>query len=161
MKKPFCKKCYGKLFCVHQQPEMEPQEIINKLVNSIIHKTDMIETFFKYMMPEYRTKMGGIRGTKHFFEKYLTGIEFSPNISIVDDFIEEDDCAGYFLLEYFFKGKKNLIKITMHRAYNYIDDKPIYDRFSKEKLFLYWRIVNIQPFHGYFPNSVRTTFSRF
>jgi len=161
MKKPFCKKCHGKLFCVHHQPEMEPDDIIEKLTTSIMDKTTMVETFYKYMMPEYRAKIGGFRGAKHFFKTYLRGIEISPNISIARDFVEEDDCSGFFILEYSFQGKTKTIKITMHRAFNYIDDKPIYDNFTREKLYLYWRIVNIQPFSGVLSNNSKMVFSRF
>ena len=38
MIKEFCKKCYGKLFCVEQEPQMNSNEIISNILKNLTQK---------------------------------------------------------------------------------------------------------------------------
>ena len=40
MIKEFCKKCYGKLFCVEQEPQMNADEIISIILQILTQKTE-------------------------------------------------------------------------------------------------------------------------
>ena len=40
MIKEFCKKCYGKLFCVEQEPQMDANEIISIILQIITHRNE-------------------------------------------------------------------------------------------------------------------------
>ena len=61
MIKEFCKKCYGKLFCVEQEPQMDADEIISIILKIITQKTEQqsIKLLYSLLHPFYRTKLGG------------------------------------------------------------------------------------------------------
>jgi len=122
--KKYCKKCFKKLICIHKEPEMSAIDILETINKS----DDKLNEIYYFLIPEYRAELGGKKG----FHKFIKKFNFDK---FKFKFIEIDDCLGYAI--------NNNIRIDMQRAYNYLDDKPIYDRFSKIKLELFWRITKI------------------
>jgi hypothetical protein len=68
----------------------------------------------------------------------------ASNINLLDSFKEIDECYGYFLISYIYHNKPIVLRIEMERAYDYINNLPMYDRYAKTKLYLFWRISKIR-----------------
>jgi hypothetical protein len=146
MIKEFCKKCYGKLFCVEQEPQMDANEIISYILKYLTQKDTekSIQLLYIYFHPFYRKKLGGFAGYKKWIISHFPGLITSTNIEILDSFIEIDECYGYFFISYHFHNKKIILRIELERAYDYINNLPLYDRYTKSKLYLFWRISKIK-----------------
>lgn len=147
MIKKFCKKCFGKKYCVEHKPQMDSNELINILLTSITNqsrKEDVLKILYKFLLPSYRAYLGGFRKFQSFIEINFPGLLSAFQIEITKKFTEIDSCIGYFIISYPFNNKRKFLKIHMERAYNYIDDRPIYDRFIRERLYLFWRISKIE-----------------
>ena len=71
MNKNFCKKCYGKLYCTHNTPKMNADDIINDILTKLTtqNKKNNIQTLYYYLLPSYRNKMNGFRGFQLFIQK--------------------------------------------------------------------------------------------
>jgi hypothetical protein len=143
MIKEFCKKCYGKLFCVEQEPQMDSKEIIFNILKLLKQKPEQesIKLLYSYLHPFYRTKLGGFSGYKKWIRTHFPGLITATNIDLLESFKEIDECFGYFYISY---NKKFILKIELERAYDYINNLPIYDRYTKNKLYLFWRISKIK-----------------
>jgi hypothetical protein len=143
MIKEFCKKCYGKLFCVEQEPQMDSKEIIFNILKLLKQKPEQesIKLLYAYLHPFYRTKLGGFAGYKKWIRTHFPGLITATNIDLLESFKEIDECFGYFYISY---NKKVILKIELERAYDYINNLPIYDRYTKSKLYLFWRISKIK-----------------
>lgn len=143
MIKEFCKKCYGKLFCVEQEPQMDSKEIIFNILKLLKQKPEQesIKLLYAYLHPFYRTKLGGFSGYKKWIRTHFPGLITATNIDLLESFKEIDECFGYFYISY---NKKFILKIELERAYDYINNLPIYDRYTKSKLYLFWRISKIK-----------------
>jgi len=149
MNNKFCKRCHGKLFCVHNEPEMSGEDIVHLILLAFINNSKIgLETLYKYLIPEYRNKIGGIRNLGKLLERKFPGFIDSINLSILDKFQEDSECSGKIQIQYFHNGNPKIIVLTMHRAFNYISNKSLYDRLTKEELNLYWRIVDIKAGEG-------------
>jgi len=147
--KKFCRKCQGKIFCVHKEPEMSPVEIQTLILTAILqNKSVGLQMLYKYMMPEYREKLGGFRGMEKYITQNFPGFLETEFVKIIDDFKEEDECSGYMEIEYKDARINRKIKIRMERAFDYIANKPLNDRYAKEKLALYWRIIGMDILNG-------------
>ena len=146
MIKEFCKKCYGKLFCVEQEPQMNADEIILNILKILTQKNEQesIKLLYSFFHPYYRTKLGGFTAYKKWIKSNFPNFIASNQISLIDTFKEIDECYGYFYISYNFNNKKILLKIEMERAYDYISNLPMYDRYTKTKLYLFWRISKIK-----------------
>jgi hypothetical protein len=145
MIKEFCKKCYGKLFCVEQEPQMDSKEIILIILKILTQNTEKesIKLLYEFFHPFYRTKIGGYAKYKKWIKSYFPGLITASNINLIDSFKEIDECYGYFFISFYFLNKEIILKIYLERAYDYINNLPLYDRYSKSKLFLFWRISKI------------------
>jgi hypothetical protein len=146
MIKEFCKKCYGKLFCVEQEPQMNSNEIISIILKYLTEedKNNSIKLLYSFFHPFYRTKLGGFAGYKKWINNNFPGLLTSTNIGLLESFKEIDECYGYFFISYNFHNKKVILKIYLERAYDYINNLPLYDRYTKSKLYLFWRISKIK-----------------
>ena len=146
MIKEFCKKCYGKLFCVEQEPQMDADEIISIILKSLTQKSEQqsIKLLYTYFHPHYRAKLGGYSDYKKWIHNHFPGFITAININLLDSFKEIDECYGYFSVSYLFHNKPIILKIEMERAYDYINNLPMYDRYTKKKLYLFWRISRIK-----------------
>jgi hypothetical protein len=146
MIKEFCKKCYGKLFCVEQEPQMDAKEIISNVLKLLTQnpKQESIKLLYTYLHPFYRTKLGGFAGYKKWIRTHFLGLITATNIDLLDSFKEIEECYGYFYISYNFHNKKVILRIDLERAYDYINNLPIYDRYTKSKLYLFWRISKIK-----------------
>ena len=143
MIKEFCKKCYGKLFCVEQEPQMDSKEIISNILKLLKQNSgqESIKLLYTYLHPFYRTKLGGFVGYKKWIRTNFPGLITATNIKLIGSFKEIDECYGYFYISY---NKKFILKIELERAYDYINNLPLYDRYTKNKLYLFWRISKIK-----------------
>lgn len=143
MIKEFCKKCYGKLFCVEQEPQMDSKEIISNILKLLKQNSgqESIKLLYTYLHPFYRTKLGGFVGYKKWIRTNFPGLITATNIKLIGSFKEIDECYGYFYISY---NKKIILKIELERAYDYINNLPLYDRYTKNKLYLFWRISKIK-----------------
>ena len=146
MIKEFCKKCYGKLFCVEQEPQMDADEIILIILKILTQKTEnkSIKLLYTFLHPYYRTKLGGYAAYKKWIKTYFPGLTIVTHINLLDSFKEIDECYGYFLISYIYHSKQIVLRIEMERAYDYINNLPLYDRYAKTKLYLFWRISKIR-----------------
>jgi hypothetical protein len=146
MIKEFCKKCYGKLFCVEQEPQMDADEIISIILKFLTQKTEeqSIRLVYSFLHPFYRTKLGGYSAYKKWIRNHFPGFMNVSNISLLDKFKEIDECYGYFLISYIYHNKQIVLRVEMERAYDYINNLPMYDRYTKKKLYLFWRISKIR-----------------
>jgi hypothetical protein len=145
MIKEFCKKCYGKIFCVEQEPQMDSNEIILNIIKILNeNQQKSIKLLYTYFHPFYRKKLGGYSGYKKWINTQFPGFIKATNIYLLDSFKEIDECYGYFFISYYFNNKKNILKIDLERAYDYINNLPMYDRYTKSKLYLFWRISKIK-----------------
>ena len=146
MIKEFCKKCYGKLFCVEQEPQMNSNEIISNILKYLTEedKNNSIKLLYSFFHPFYRTKLGGFVGYKKWIRAHFSGLITATNIDLLDSFKEIDECYGYFYISYYYNNKKVILKIELERAYDYINNLPLYDRYTKSKLYLFWRISKIK-----------------
>lgn len=146
MIKEFCKKCYGKLFCVEQEPQMDADEIISIILKCLTQKSESqsIKLLYTYFHPHYRVKLGGYSEYKKWIRSHFPGFMTAININLLDSFKEIDECYGYFRVSYLFHNKPIVLKIEMERAYDYINNLPMYDRYTKKKLYLFWRISRIK-----------------
>jgi hypothetical protein len=146
MIKEFCKKCYGKLFCVEQEPQMDADEIISIILKFLTQKTEQqsIKLLYSFLHPFYRTKLGGYSAYKKWIRNHFPGFMTVSNISLFDKFKEIDECYGYFLVSYIYHNKQIVLRVEMERAYDYINNLPMYDRYTKTKLYLFWRISKIR-----------------
>jgi hypothetical protein len=146
MIKEFCKKCYGKLFCVEQEPQMDANEIISNVLKLLTQnpKKESIKLLYTYLHPFYRKKLGGFAGYKKWIQTNFPGLITATNIDLLDSFKEIEECYGYFYISYNFHNKKVILRIDLERAYDYISNLPIYDRYTKSKLYLFWRISKIK-----------------
>ena len=146
MIKEFCKKCYGKLFCVEQEPQMNSNEIISNILKNLIQKKEQesIKSLYIFLHPYYRTKLGGYTNYKKWIRNYFPGFTNATHINLLGGFKEIDECYGYFYVSYNFNNKPIILKIEMERAYDYINNLPMYDRYTKSKLYLFWRISKIK-----------------
>ena len=146
MIKEFCKKCYGKLFCVEQEPQMDADEIISIILKNLTQKTEnkSIKLLYNFFHPFYRTKLGGYAAYKKWIKIYFPGLTIVTHINLLDSFKEIDECYGYFLISYIYHSKLIVLRIEMERAYDYINNLPMYDRYAKTKLYLFWRISKIR-----------------
>ena len=146
MIKEFCKKCYGKLFCVEQEPQMNSNEIISNILKYLTEedKNNSIKLLYSFFHPFYRTKLGGFAGYKKWIRTHFPGLITVTNIDLLDSFKEIDECYGYFYISYYYNNKKVILKIELERAYDYINNLPLYDRYTKSKLYLFWRISKIK-----------------
>jgi hypothetical protein len=143
MIKEFCKKCYGKLFCVEQEPQMDSKEIISNVLKLLKQNSgqESIKLLYTYLHPFYRIKLGGFVGYKKWIRTNFPGLITATNIKLIGSFKEIDECYGYFYISY---NKKFILKIELERAYDYINNLPLYDRYTKNKLYLFWRISKIK-----------------
>jgi hypothetical protein len=48
----------------------------------------------------------------------------------------------------------------MERAYDYINNLPLYDRYTKSKLYLFWRISRIKLEKNYTKNGKKIIFGK-
>jgi hypothetical protein len=146
MIKEFCKKCYGKLFCVEKEPQMDSNEIILIILKLLTQNSEQesIKLLYAYLHPFYRTKLGGFSSYKKWIRTHFPGLITATNIHLLDSFKEIDECYGYFYISYNFNNKKVILKIDLERAYDYINNLPMYDRYTKSKLYLFWRISKIK-----------------
>ena len=146
MIKEFCKKCYGKLFCVEQEPQMNADEIISIILQILTQKTEKqsIKLLYSFFHPHYRAKLGGYTAYKKWILIHFPGFMTASNINLLDSFKEIDECYGYFRVSYIYHNKPIILKIEMERAYDYINNLPMYDRYAKTKLYLFWRISKIR-----------------
>ena len=146
MIKEFCKKCYGKLFCVEQEPEMNSDEIISIILQILTQKTEQqsIKLLYSFFHPDYRAKLGGYSNYKKWIQSHVPGFMSAIQINLLDIFKEIDECYGYFSVSYIYHNKPIVLKIEMERAYDYINNLPMYDRYTKSKLYLFWRISKIR-----------------
>ena len=155
MIKEFCKKCYGKLFCVEQEPQMNSNEIISNILKYLTEedKNNSIKLLYSFFHPFYRTKLGGFAGYKKWINNNFPGLLTSINIGLLESFKEIDECYGYFFISYNFHNKKVILKIYLERAYDYINNLPLYDRYTKSKLYLFWRIskIKLEKAEGMYP----------
>jgi hypothetical protein len=146
MIKEFCKKCYGKLFCVEQEPQMNADEIISIILQILTQKTEKqsIKLLYSFFHPHYRTKLGGYAAYKKWIQSHFPGFMKALHLNLLDSFKEIDECYGYFRVSYGFHNKPIILKIEMERAYDYINNLPMYDQYTKTKLYLFWRISKIR-----------------
>jgi hypothetical protein len=146
MIKEFCKKCYGKLFCVEKEPQMDSKEIISNILKLLTQNSqqESIKLLYSYLHPYYRTKLGGFSGYKKWIRTHFPGLITANNLNLLDSFIEIDECYGYFYISFYYHSKKVILKIDLERAYDYINNLPMYDRYTKSKLYLFWRISKIK-----------------
>jgi hypothetical protein len=146
MIKEFCKKCYGKIFCVEQEPQMDSKEIISNILKILTQKfqQDSFKLLYSYLHPFYRTKLGGFSGYRKWIRTHFPGLIGENNIDLHNSFKEIDECYGYFYISYYYNNKKVILKIELERAYDYINNLPLYDRYTKSKLYLFWRISKIK-----------------
>lgn len=160
MNKKFCKNCYGKLYCTHNIPQMNANNIINSLLSNITSSTKQnnLHTIYKFLLPEYRQKFNGFKGFQSFIQKKFPYLLQPLRIQLVKAFEETDECHGEFIIQT--THKPYFIKIYLQRAYNFIDNKPLYDPITKEYLHLYWRIALIKK-TGDTKNNSNIIYSRF
>jgi len=160
MIKKFCKKCYGDTFCVEKEPQMNASDIIHFLLASITSNSssNSLKIFYNLLTPSYRTKLGGFRQFSKYINTQFPNLISSININLLDEFHEIDECTGFFSISYSHNNHNIPIVIHMERAYNYIDNKPLYDPLTKENLYLFWRINKIEK--GFVQNGRRTVYSR-
>jgi hypothetical protein len=160
MIKEFCKKCYGKLFCVEQEPQMDANEIISNILKYLIQKTNenSIKLLYSFFHPYYRTKLGGYSKYKKWIKSNFPGLIQANNINLINSFQEIDQCYGYFYISYFYNNKQIILKFYMERAYDYINNLPLYDRYTKSKLYLFWRISKIKLEKNYIKNGEKFIF---
>lgn len=146
MIKEFCKKCYGKLFCVEQEPQMNADDIISRVLKIMTEKSQekSLKLLYSYFHPFYRQKLGGFTKYKKWILTYFPELITTTNIKLLKSFKEIDQCYGYFYISYLFDNKKIILKIELERAYDYINNLPLYDRYTKTKLYLFWRISKIK-----------------
>jgi hypothetical protein len=146
MIKEFCKKCYGKLFCVEQEPQMNADDIISKILKIMTEKSQekSLKLLYSYFHPFYRQKLGGFTKYKKWILTHFPELITTTNINLLKVFKEIDQCYGYFYISYLFNNKKIILKIELERAYDYINNLPLYDRYTKNKLYLFWRISKIK-----------------
>lgn len=162
MIKEFCKKCYGKLFCVEQEPQMDANEIISIILQIITHRNEQqsIKLLYSFFHPFYRTKLGGYSAYKKWIKTHFPGFMTASNINLLDSFKEIDECYGYFQVSYIYHNKPIVLRIEMERAYDYINNLPMYDRYAKTKLYLFWRISKIRVEHEKVKLGRRIVFGR-
>lgn len=146
MIKQFCKKCYGKLFCVEEEPQMDAIQIISIILKILTKKSgqECIKLLYGYLHPYYRSKLGGFSGYKKWIRTNFPGLITETNIKLIGSFKEIDECYGYFCISYLFNNKKVILRIELERAYDYINNLPVFDRYTKSKLYLFWRISKIK-----------------
>ena len=162
MNKKFCKKCYGKLYCTHNIPQMNANDIINIMLSTLTssNKQANLHTIYKFLLPDYRHKLHGFRGFQSFIQTNFPNLLRPTNILLIKSFEESDECKGEFTIQTTHNNKPFFITIHLQRAYNYIDDKPLYDPYTKEYLHLFWRISSIEK-TGNTTNTSRIIYSRF
>ncbi len=146
MIKQFCKKCYGKIFCVEEEPQMDANKIISNILKILTENSEQesIKLLYIYLHPFYRSKLGGFAGYKKWIRTNFPGLITEKNIKLIGSFKEIDECYGYFCISYFFNNKKVILRIELERAYDYINNLPVFDRYIKSKLYLFWRISKIK-----------------
>lgn len=146
MIKQFCKKCYGKLFCVEEEPQMDANKIISIILKILTENSEQecIKLLYVYLHPYYRSKLGGLSGYKKWIRTNFPGLISEKNIKLVGSFKEIDECYGYFCISYLFNNKKVILRIELERAYDYINNLPVFDRYTNSKLYLFWRISKIK-----------------
>jgi len=162
MNEKFCKKCYGKLYCTHNIPQMNSNNIINFILSQLTssNKQNNLHTIYQFLLPEYRKKFKGFRNFQSFIFKKYPYLLQPINIQLVKSFKETDECQGKFTIQIINNNKPHFITIHLQRAYNFIDNKPLYDPYTKEYLYLYWRISLIEK-TGNIENESRIIYSRF
>ena len=145
MIKEFCKKCYGKIFCVENEPQMNADDIIYVILSSLTDNSEnkSKKLLYKYFLPNYRLKLGGYNKYNKWITNKFPGLINTINIELLNKFKEIDECHGFFIISYLNKNKRIILKINMERAYEYINNQPLYDKYTKEKLYLFWRISRI------------------
>jgi len=160
MIKKFCKKCYGNTFCVDNEPQMNASDIIHFLLSSITSNSshNALKIFYNLLIPSYREQLGGFRQFSKYINTHFPHLLSSIHINLLDQFHETDECSGFFSISYNHNNKNIPIIIHMERAYNYIDNKPLYDPLTKEYLYLFWRINKIEK--GSVQDGKRTVYSR-
>lgn len=143
--KKFCRKCKGKIICTHIEPEMSPTDIVTLILTALLKNKEIgMQTLYRFMMPEYRRQIGGKGNIENYIKNTFPGLIQTDYVYIVDEFKEEDECIGYLQLQYKDENKMNGIKIKMERAFDYEKNKPLNDRYSGEKLHLFWRITGME-----------------
>ena len=141
----FCKKCHGKLFCTHTEPEMTAEEITTLIFHALTENKEIgIKTLYRFLMPEYRKKLGGSHGMTSYLNRKAPGFLDSISFTLINDFKEEDECLGHIIIEYKNKGVPHHLEIKMERAFDFIGNRPLIDRYTGEKLELFWRITDIR-----------------
>ena len=140
--KRFCIKCDKQLFCSHKEPEMSAEDITKLILSALLDKNPQI--FYKFLSPDFRQRIGNIRKFSQFLSLNFPNLLSSSFLSIVNHFQQNDDCNGSITIEYTNNGKPQFITLHFQRIFNYLENKPIFDKSTREYLNLYWRITNME-----------------
>lgn len=142
----FCIKKGNSKYCVSKAPLMNYNTIINTFLTEMKYytKKKRSDPFF-YLTPKLKEKIGGISG----FENYLSDNRKRPLVNLESFKINEINKISDTRVE-INVGVTNSIsndiymyKFTLLRMYDYANRKPLYDKYSKINLKLYWRISAI------------------
>ena len=142
----FCIKKGNSKYCVSNAPLMNYNTIINTFLTEMKYytKKKRSDSFF-YLTPKLKEKIGGISG----FENYLSDTRNRPLVNLesfkINEINEISDTKVEInvALTNSISNDIYMYKFKLLRMYDYANRKPLYDKYSKIYLKLYWRISAI------------------
>jgi uncharacterized protein (DUF2237 family) len=147
----FCKSRLGKKYCVDSSPTMSCVDIIEYVMegfqkNNAIN--DGIKKVYRYSSPSNKDMNGPLES----FIKMIKSSTYHHLLNCKDwNYINDSeyrtpDDIEYSVLVYIKSNIDNnryIYRFNLSRQYDFMNDKPLYDRYHKINLNLYWRIDNI------------------
>lgn len=146
----FCRKRNNKNYCVEISPRMNSLDIVKfilkKLKNN--HNNIGIKNLYHYSSIRYKEKKGLYINFKRLFNSPYYNILLNfDKYHIYNKSINHNkqDTKWSCYIKVTKNEKSKNFKIKLSRQYDYQLDKPLYDTYSNQYLYLYWRIDNIIP----------------
>lgn len=129
------------------QPRMSPRDIISLFFNELPINP---KRAYRYFSRSYRTRLGDYQGFKHKYDhdRFWEIMNSYPSWDVITiNLVDDTKTQAIYKLRYLGKDKMlktMFVQFSLSQQYNYAKNKPLYDRWTKNYLYGYWRIDDIQ-----------------
>ena len=141
----FCREKNKYKYCVNKNPKMSAKKIVKNFFLFLLSKK--FNDAYKLLSIEKKGEIGSLSN----FIKYITDTDLKHIIQCKSWLFysqkKKDPCDIEYSAKINIISKNNLkytYNLKLSRQYDWINNKPICDKYTNENLYLYWRIDNIK-----------------
>ena len=144
----FCRNNFNKQYCVNISPIMESLDIIKLVLDKLKYNINNsgIKSLYYYLSINFKNQFCIYNNFKIYLLNNFSILLNLDNYNIYKIKKNKNDTKCYYYIKIINSDKFTNFKISLSRQYDYLNNKPKYDSYIDKKLYLYWRIDNIEPY---------------